>query len=257
MSEIQKKSHYLKIAISVFGMLMPAFYLIGISYHNGTLEGYGLNSSAFPLTVQEAYESAYYYSLQILLNPFHALSEIFIVLTSFNGLIILVFFVLFLWVTLWLLIKYIKKEKDGELLKLKKAYSFLNPDNNDATKTFSAVVYLTYKCIILFTMIMVLMVFWLGIFVFPYKMGRDNGKNTIEKFEQTGCVKQDSSQWNNCIALIVDNTEIIKGLYLYRNDKEVAIYNNKQTTIMKFPDQYTIVKNRTPQDKESNHIETK
>lgn len=49
----------LQALLTLFAILAPIFYLVGLSYNQSVLTAYGVSADAFPINIQDTYVAAY------------------------------------------------------------------------------------------------------------------------------------------------------------------------------------------------------
>lgn len=128
--------------------------------------------------------------------------------------------------------------------KIKQIISDFHPKNNNLTKALYGTTILFYLLARLFFFVLVAFLIWFGVYIFPYQTGKESGLKLIEAYEQSGCVNKERADWEVCVTVKDDTSEIISGLYLVQNETSIAVYNNKKTTVVKLPDQYSIIKQK-------------
>lgn len=120
LSKLPAVERLLAISVAIIGLLLPLIYLAGVANHYGRLASYGINSAAFPLTIQEAYQSAYYYSVIILMSPFVTIMNFINDLFSFFGIAWIVVIFIFVSFIAWLVFHFAKKITKKNWMRLQK-----------------------------------------------------------------------------------------------------------------------------------------
>lgn len=90
----------LQLILTVLAVLAPLFYLTGLSFHQGLLTTYGISSDTFPITVQDTYVSAYI-AISHFLLPLLSIKEFLAWMVTWEGVLVIVSFVLIISILLF------------------------------------------------------------------------------------------------------------------------------------------------------------
>jgi len=219
--------------------LIPfVLYLIGYAYYSGHLNYYNLSSSQFPISIQEIYIHTYTCIGYALLLSIQSLIE-------HKFLFVLIIFIsCFIFVLGKILWQKINNKLDNfrfnftektriKVIKILDIIGITIIAPCEFAKIILNIV-LVFLCFIIF--------YW-GLFVFPYQIGQDNAKQKIEKFSNQGCGLYKNNSTDKCDYIYdANNILIASGLRLAFNSSNntIALLQKDNILIMKIKDEYTI-----------------
>jgi hypothetical protein len=229
----------LGIIAAFLGIIGPLAYLMGVSYHQGKLEEYGIDYAQFPLSISGAYISAYSFIALIWMKPVNAIHEFFRSIINPPGLwwflIIASLWIIFVSAIRLLL----SKAKKGDSKKIK-------IDPNSIKKIFKITLwsllppYLLFAIPVFFTFLWLV---WVSPSYYAYLQGKETARKEINLFEEEGCTLVATSQlsWSKCTSIKDKDRNVVhEGLLLQIQNKKVAIFesSNNDVVIFELPDGY-------------------
>lgn len=244
-TDSKDKVNFISYVVPLFAILAPGAYIIGLFYHQGYLEGAGIEPQNFSINVQEAYVHAYYATTWFVMAVTKKLiscleyisANIYLAIIGLTALI--TFF--------YLVIKFFKKvvlENQNKIIRiLKTVVDFLHWKNNDLTKVVSVCGVVSYSALLLFYLIMCIAFFWCLLPYSAYIKGYNLSKESVSEYVAKGCELESNGNWYGCITLYGENrTEIINGLFITRDKNKIAVFDGKFSKIIKLPNRYYIEK---------------
>ena len=88
-------------------------------------------------------------------------------------------------------------------------------------------------------------IFWWGFPFWADKKGEEAARNQIKAYLEKGCVIDKKSGWNNCLLLLDENDNVLhEGLFIAKNDYELAMFKKEGAFLIKLKESYLIKKNR-------------
>lgn len=179
-----KGINIINFIVALLGILAPGAYLIGISFHQGTLSAYGIETSVFPIYGPDVYVTAYYAIGYYLLAIGVLISDFLDLIFKPPVIYLVIIIVLAVILAVYLAIKHFK---NVELLKKTKfwrlvgsIFSKLHWKNNDFTKAVGIVGVSSYGVIFLLSLIAMVGVFW---WLLPYTAYVKAQKIEIKKID--------------------------------------------------------------------------
>ncbi|MGI1679505.1 MAG: hypothetical protein K6L75_12270 [Cellvibrionaceae bacterium] len=258
--KVKNKIDYISLLLFAVTLAAPAMYLMGLSYNHGTLQGWGIEASHFPISIQEAYVSAYYATTHFLSDVVDILLEFIKTVFGEKGIFLSIAAIVGASTFFFLIIKTIKNRETIARKKmfifLAKKISYFHPDNNDFSKSLSFAGLISYFIFIAIYMFFLFFLFWCLFYVPFYLKGLNVATEEIEKLNEHGCNFDKKTKWEKCVILNDSQGNIIiDGFLIVRNEKELAIYKDNMTTILKFPEQYSFIKKRVIANTNKNDLE--
>jgi len=246
-----KKINYKKLLtrtnliIAIFGILPLAGYLVGISFYQGRLSAYGVNSDAFPLPLQDIYVEAFWAVSLWMLVLMKAITSGFQMAFTLQGLAKLAGVVFFVTLILYVFIKYklhIKSFLRKNLQPLKKFFDYLDIEKNAFTKAAGVTGGLAYLAITALWIVLVLLLCWVGLPVAAYHKGHGSETIKINAYLEKGCFVKAGERWSNCKKLVSsDGKQIYEGILVAHTNGYVAFFNKAGSFVFRFPDNGMIV----------------
>ncbi len=228
-----------QILLSIIGILTPAFYIIGLSFYQGYIGSFGINYGSFEISTQRIFEHAYYFI-------YFKCSEFLEAFTGFIfspyciiSIISIFFFFLILLYVLLLDKKKLVSIKDNSIANIfRDAYSSLSPK----TKCFllaSKLSFIITRKLVLFVLVFsIIPIAWFSTAYYSYKFSSDIAKKNIIDYIENGCSINKNNGKSNCISISTKDGRIIySGFLVEINDKKVAIFTEKEgSVILKIPE---------------------
>lgn len=228
--ETEPKSSRVSLAIAaIAAVLTPGAYLLGLSYYQGYLSAFGVESDGFPISAPDVYVFSYqtvgYFLLALGELSVKAINKVFsppIIYWASAILIVLVGAIYFL----------MKLARNGPhpriqrtLVKIKAAISWFHWKNNDFTKSVGIVGVASYSAILLVTSAAAIALFWWLLPLSAYSKGHSVAQERIKLFMDKGCHEEPKTKWNTCFVVLDDKGGVAhEGLLIAINDKEVAFF---------------------------------
>ncbi len=231
------KINYQSIFITLIALFSPAAYIIGVAYHQGRLEGYGIDPSSFDFDVYSAYMS--FYSISSYLASYIIIS--LMQLMNFTSLGISIGFYVIVSLLFFCLIKLIKsdKEKFKTIRSIKFLISF---KENDIFKSLSLAGSFSYIILLLIYIVLSFSVAWCFTPYYAYNKGKELAYENIDSYIKNGCKPKKDYKWSDCVSVYNTNDKIIlSGLFITRDNNQIAIFNGEKTIVSKLPDGYKII----------------
>ncbi len=234
------KISHINLLIAFIALISPAAYIIGLAYHQGNMNGYGIDSSNFDYSIYDIYTSFYSainhlfsYLLVGLINLFTVSAFLYLIL-SFITLSLVIFFS----------IKIIKNESllpgDG---KIKKILSIINPSKNDYIKSLYLSGIISYLVLFAVYIFLLFSLLWCLTPYYAYKTGENVAHDKINHFIKDGCKNINDVYWPDCVDVYNSKNELIlSGLFITRDQSQIAIFDGKKTVLLKLPSDFSISK---------------
>ncbi|MDU9048622.1 MAG: hypothetical protein Q3M30_07205 [Candidatus Electrothrix sp. Rat3] len=217
----EKKSFSIRlIGPAIIALIPVVAYLLGISFYQGYLSTFGVNSDIFPISTQYVYLNAYYAVTHILfkflsniLSAFELLKQI-----DFPFVFIILLNILSLAAGFW----WLKKK---------------NTTRIEKSITIVCIVLLLYPFLLL--LLLGTAIFWWSPSRIASLAGQKIAEEKIVKFTKNGCTpdqKTELVQIDNCSVIQdKDGNVLHEGLLIAINDKDIAMF--KKDGIYTFPRQ--------------------
>lgn len=234
------KSNYISLLITLIALISPAAYIIGLAYHQGSLNGYGIDSSNFEYSIYDIYTSFY----GVISQLFSYVLIHFIKLFNSDNLIYFLLFFITLSLIIFITVKLVSKEKViSDDSKIKKIISIFNPKKNDYVKSVHIAGLLTYFIFIAIYVLLPFSFLWCLTPYYAYRTGESIAHEKINNFIIHGCITTSSDYWNDCVKIYNSNNKLIlSGLFIIRDKHQIAIFDGRKVVILKLPDNYLISK---------------
>ncbi len=246
-SQEKKQKFLLQTFAVVATLITPYAYLLGISYNQGYLEAFGVSADFTSKGVADVYVDAYV-AFGAILND---VVLFFLNLTWKNYLGIFLILVTIFLVSLNFdsTLKEVRsKLKKIKCPKLKYLWSKLHPEKNSTTKAIIYSAVLSYLGSLLISLLLVVLIFWWGLPLWAINKGKVSAEAKINTYleSEKKCGFSEKTSWNSCVKIIdKDNKEVLyEGILVAKNGNEVAVFNEKGSTILKLDNQALIVKAR-------------
>lgn len=228
-------------------------YLIGNSFHSAYLSAFGIEPSAFPLSIQETYlsaSSAITYSFLDIWNW----SE-----TIFSNTMITALSTLFL-ISLVICIYILLNDKEflaklkSELPTSSKTQNYFSSLHKNIKRLIGLILMTFSTMYILVAVPFVLMTAWFSVYVLGASQGLVQANKAIDSFKKSGeCVYKKEALWGNCSQLNDSKGNLLhEGILVALNDKRVAFYKGKESVILEIPSGAMIKKIANPDIKTIN-----
>lgn len=226
---------------ALLALITPGAYLIGLSYYQGYMDAFGIESGGFPLAAPDIYVFSYQtvgYLLLALgseagafLNSLFSPPSVYLVLGSL---------VLSIGTVYWV-IKLVKRGPLPHLSqgfdRVKRLISWLHWKNNDFTKSVGIVGLLTYSALVAISSIGAVAIFWWLLPIGAYYKGQSIAEQRIHTYRERGCQPDTKTKWDSCFVIQDDKGAIVhEGLLIAINDKEVAIFKQNGGYVFKRQD---------------------
>jgi len=218
-------------------LILPACYLVGISYYWGHNDVYSVSSDAFPIAVSDAYLQAYVFftiSLTELMSSiFDGIKNNFLSIISYSVLLV-IFFTFLLKLAAKPTLK-LPTKAQNIIDKIKS----IDKDFKDALRTVS-IMYMGVGGIIYAFSILFLVA--LGLMFLPFKKGQESALKTREIYLKNLCFFEGGKNWSNCkILKSKDGKQLIKGVLIAQSQTHVAFFTTSGSEVFKIPDEARIV----------------
>ncbi|WP_415904365.1 hypothetical protein ACMXYW_13360 [Neptuniibacter sp. QD48_55] len=239
--KLKNHSHLLPYLPLLVAIIAPAGYLVGLGFQAGYLNSFGGLSSAFPLSVTDAYVYGYYtitfYLIKLL--PFLTSSTLWV---SIIGIVVFFVSVAYLGINTGNR-KAVGLPDTKPVAMLKNAMSFFSPENNDLSKAITYV-YEELSSIAkkAYWGIWVILI-WIGITVYSFDKGKELADISKKQFLQDKCVFNSKTAISNCIKVYDDQNNLItEGLLIGFTNNRLGIFTEEGATISELPPNAKIVK---------------
>lgn len=217
----EKKSYLVRLigGPAIIALIPIVAYLLGISFYQGYLSTFGVDSDIFPISTQYVYLNAYHAVTYILIDLFYCglLKQ-----TNFSFVFIILLNVLILVGGFWWLKK---KDQKKDRSRIEKYIAIL------------CIVLLCYPLLLLF--LLGTAIFWWSPSRAAYSAGQKIAQKKIDSFNENGCSPDQKTarvKIDTCsIIQDKDGKTLHEGLLVVINDKDLAIF--KKDGIYTFPRQ--------------------
>jgi len=239
---------YLITAISaLIGVLAPAGYISGYTYHSFYLAAFGVNSDLFALPTADAYTTAFYVVFLYLTDGLTELLSTQIY--QWLGFGILLFtLVVYVGVKIGLMVVE-RQEKCFPLSEAHLLIRFFHPENNDLTKVAILVAQSIGSLSKPVTTGLVVIVIWLSIPTFSGLKAQSAANSNIQTYLEKGCVQQTNRQLSTCSKLISkDNRVLAEGLLVAVSGNKAAFFTQQGSLILTVPSDAHLVRELMPSD---------
>ncbi len=215
---------------ALLAIITPLAYLLGVSFHQGYLSAFGLESNNFQASVQDIYINSYVVIGKILIDAGVYIATIF----QFPNLIVLAMILLSLALIIYLSLFAKKKLAAmgmGEckcLEYIENASAFLSYKKNDFSK--SILITLVSMEIVSITLMIILLIplLWWAIPLVGSSTAKELATSKINKFKIDGCSNDRDKGVNNCFIVRDETGNILhEGLLVAMNEKEIAIFKKE------------------------------
>lgn len=204
------------LALSVMTLSVPVLYLIGYGYYQGYLDAFGVSTDFFPQSVQDYLVSAFFAFSHAILKTFTIATEkywIFVI----AAIVMAGLGVLIVWVTGDR--RQIAIERKKEKFKSHPlALYFVVPASLGVFSLVAPYV------------IIVMLSFFVVIPYVAYRVGDDEGKAAIDRFQD--CTLNEVSRIHNCVYVYRDDELQAKGLLIARSSDHIAIFDQGRAIIL-------------------------
>ncbi|WP_415896901.1 hypothetical protein [Neptuniibacter sp. QD57_21] len=233
---VEKKTVLLSVAPLFLTILAPAFYLMGLSYHQAYLYQFGVSSNAFPLSLTDAYVNAYYACVFYCIDFLNIFKQdgIWIWLAfTFIGIVLFVFSV-----------HKLTKGKAGSLklpADVTKAINKLNTDENSLTFSLHFVSNEMLSAMKVALAIFAFIFFWIGVTLMGTFKGQDIVQQSKTDYLEKGCFISATTQLSNCHTIIdSQNNTINQGLLITVDGNRYALFTREGSSIQELPSGYKL-----------------
>jgi len=232
-----KKLIEYKVIALLSVLILPACYLVGISYYWGHNNVYSVSSYAFPIAVSDAYLQAY---------VFFTLSLAELISSIINGIIDNVFLIILYSVLLVIGITFLLKLAAKPSFKMPaKAQSILDKLKLIDKELKSAIraVSLMYMGVTgVMYVFSVLFLIALGLMILPFKKGQESAIKIRDTYIEKSCFFEKGKHWSNCKVLkSKSGKQLIKGVLISQSQTHVAFFTTNGSEVFKIPDGAKIV----------------
>lgn len=228
-SKLDKKTDFLKIAISAITIATPLIYLIGLNFSSGMLSGYGVSNSLFPFSIEDNLTAAYYF-LAIIMFGSDLQGKFFLIIITIILVTIIVGGVLFL-------IEHLLKKG---YVSIKDKFKTDGFDKNNELNKLKEDKLIDVNIINLTLLIIVVTILPLTASV----VGKELSIKRIEKFGENNCIpKNEGVGWSRCVTVIDNRTNqtVAKGLLIAASENKIAIYSNDKSRILNYSNNYELL----------------
>jgi len=228
---IEDHNSLITILIAIVGILSPTGYIAGVIYHKVYLNTFGIDSGAFPITLQEAYFYAYIVSVEYINKGISHL-------ISFKALYITLGLLSIYTVLAYLGIKAArwKLATDEEETRFRKCidklFNYLRPSNNDFILAFTAIY--EYFAWIFNTayLALILGVCWLMILLGSFYSGQNAATTKFEEYLKNGCTSLEESVFNRCSKIISSEGDIAEGYLITSQGNRLALLTHEGSVVL-------------------------
>ncbi len=237
-----------KTAFIILLALFPFIsYLIGNSFHSTYLSAFGIEASAFPLSIQDTYlsaSSAITYSFLAIWNW----SET--IFTNTTAISLSTLFLISLVICIYILLndkEFLAKLK-GELPTSSKIQNYFSSLHKNFKRLIGLILMTFSMMYLLATVPFVLMTAWFSVYVLGASQGLIQANKAIDSYKESGeCLYKKDALWSKCSQLNDSKGNLLhKGILVALNDKRVAFYNGKESVILEIPSGAVIKKIANP-----------
>lgn len=228
---IEDHNSLITILVAIVGILSPTGYIAGVIYHQVYLNTFGIDSGAFPITLQESYFYAYIVSVEYI-------SKGILHLISFSTLYIILGILSIYTALVYSAAKAArwKLATDEEETELRKRFdiffNYLRPSNNDFILSCTVI----YKCFAwMFNtayLALILGACWLIIFVGSYYSGQNAATKKFEEYVKNGCTPVEDSAFNRCSKIISSEGVIAEGYLITSQGNRLALLTNEGSIVL-------------------------
>lgn len=217
------------VIAAVAAVLTPGAYLLGLSYYQGYLSAFGVESEGFPISAPDVYVFSYqsvgYFLLMLGEVSVKTLEKVLS-----PPLVYWVSTTLTLLITgIFLLLRLSRTKPHPRiqrvLSKIKAVVSWLHWKNNDFTKSVGIIGIASYSVVLLGTSAAAIALFWWILPLGAHSKGHSVAQERIETFLGKGCHIEAKTKWDNCFVVLDDKGVVVhEGLLIAMNDKEMAFF---------------------------------
>lgn len=237
---------YIVIA-SIFTIITPSAYLLGLSYYQGYISAFGVESDGFPISAPDIYVFSYqtvgYFLLALGELSVNAINKIFS--TTFIywvGAILIVIVGL-----IYLLLRLARSDPHPRiqraLSKVKSVVSRFHWKNNDFTKSVGIVGVASYSIVLLITSVAAIALFWWLLPLSAYSKGHSVAQEQIKIFMEKGCHEDAKTKWDTCFVVLDNKGAVIaEGLLIAINDKEMAFFKKDGSYVFPHKDDEVLMR---------------
>lgn len=228
---IEDHNSLITILITSIGILSPTGYIAGVIYHQVYLNTFGIDSGAFPITLQESYFYAYIVSVEYISKGIlHLISftALYIILGILSAYTALVYFgaKAMRW----------KLETDKEETKLRKClgslFNYFRPSNNDFMFAFT-VIYEYFAWIFKTAYLaLILSICWIILFSGSYYSGQNAATKKVEEYLTNGCIPVEGSAFNRCSRIINSENVIAEGYLITSQGNRLAFLTSEGSIVL-------------------------
>ncbi len=213
------------LTLAIIALAAPIFYIIGAFYHHGYLDAYGLTSEAFPISVPEAYEQAYFAIFILFARLLALLSDYF----SFWSMFALSFVFLLVVIAVHFAIdEFNERTEHFRFSDSLKRRWFMRRLKRSMDK-----IYLHYSVSSnVLALALIFMLLWIFIAGSAFVYAKNSTLEVIDEYEQHGCAAAENSKWQRCVSVLDKDKKVIaKGLLAARYNDRIAIYHAGETRV--------------------------
>lgn len=237
----------LNLVLAILGTLAPLGYFIGINFNQGKLHAYGISSSSFDMSTQEAYMMAYYAIFYILLSISSLISELLNIISTTNGIvtIITIFFILVFIV--YLIIRFADIDKiilkNKWIINIKDFLIGLHWKNNKLTMAFGITGILSYLTFSALYLLMVIPMIYIALPYVAFIQGEKAEQEKRNNYIINGCIQENKQIFNTCHTLkSKDGDIIVEGLLIAESNNMIAFFTKDGSYILERPKDATLIK---------------
>lgn len=230
---------------ALIAILTPGAYLLGLSFYDGYMRAFGVESDGFPISTPNVYVFSYhtigYFLLSLGETAGKALNHLVEPPTVYwMGSIIFICITLIYW-----LLKVVKvglhPKAKNILDRIKQVTAWLHWKNNDFTKSVGIVGVASYGVIVIAGSAMSIALFWWLLPMSAYSKGNELALNRIKQFREKGCQADPKSQWDTCFFVLDGKGQLIhEGLLIAVNEKEIAIFKKDGSYVFARQDDFVL-----------------
>lgn len=227
-----KKLIEYKVMALLSVLILPACYLVGISYYWGHNDIYSVSSDSFPIAVSDAYLQAYIF---FTISLAEVMSSIINGIKN-NVLLIILYSVLSI-IGITILLKLAAKpsfkipEKAQSILDKVK---LIDKELKNAIRAVSLMYMGAAGVIYTFS---VLFLIALGLMIIPFKKGQESALKVRDAYIDKLCFFEKEKYWSNCkILKSKDGKQLVKGVLISQSPTHVAFFTTSGSEVFKIPE---------------------
>lgn len=232
------KCSRISIAIAaIVAILTPGAYLLGLSYYQGYLSAFGVESDGFPISAPDIYVFSYqtvgYFLLALGELSVKAINNIFTPPFFYWAIAILIILVGAIYLLFRLARNGPHPRIQRALSKVKAIVARFHWKNNDFTKSVGIVGVASYSLVLLVASVAAVALFWWLLPLSAYSKGHSVAQERIKLFMEQGCHEEAKTKWDTCFVMLDDKGAVVhEGLLIAINDKEMAFFKKDGSYVL-------------------------